>query len=132
MPIPRRRLAAALLLAAAAAPLPGCLLLAGAALGAGIVHVTSEDGAVVLLEVGPEAAFAAARGVLSDRGVLESADREAGLLRGTVGSSSVEVRVEDRGDGKSRVAVEARKNGGVSPDVTTAQQTAAGILERCR
>jgi hypothetical protein len=127
----RRGIAAAALLLAAAA-LPGCLLLAGAAVGAGIVHVTAEDRAVVDLEADPGTAYRTARDVIDDRGLLGTAKEDTRTVAGTIGGSSVEVRVDSRDGGGSRVTVEARRNAGVSPDVETAQQTASAILSRSR
>jgi len=109
---------------------PGCLLLAGAALGAGIVHVTSEDEAMVLLDADFEDALKTSREVLAEKGLLEARDDKAGLVEGSIGSSSVSIRVERGPDTGSKVTVESRKNGGVSPDVTTAQQVASAILAR--
>lgn len=120
----------AVLLAAAALALPGCLLLAGAAIGAGIVHVVGSDSAEVVLEKDRAKVFEAAREEVKTRGVVETADAEAGTISGRVGSSSVEIAVAKETDSTVKVTVESRKNSGISPDPDTAQQVATAIVKR--
>ncbi len=119
-------------LAAGAAALPGCLLVAGAAIGAGIVHATGEDTAEVMVEVPSDAAYAAAREEIRTRGVLESADSDAAHLEGTVGGSTVKVSVSTPTRGEAKVSVSARKNAGISPDFETAEQVAMAIAKRAQ
>ena len=118
--------------AALAAALPGCLLVAGAAIGAGIVHTTGEDTAEVVVEANTASAYAAAREEIRNRGMLESADAESSRVEGTVGGSSVKVSVTSPGTGEAKVSVSARKNGGISPDIETAEQVAMAIVKRTR
>lgn len=125
-----KRLIAVPLLAAAALALPGCLLLAGAAIGAGIVHVVGSDSAEVVLEKDRAKVFEAAREEVKTRGVVETADAEAGTISGKVGSSSVAIAVAKETDSTVKVTVESRMNAGISPDPDTAQQVATAIVKR--
>jgi len=115
---------------AAALAVPGCVFLAGAAIGAGIVHAVGEDSTEVVLEEPYDAVFDASREELRARGVVEAADSEAGLLEGTVGGSSVKITVKRETDTTVRVTVKARKNAGISPDPEAAEQVSYGILRR--
>jgi hypothetical protein len=120
-------------LAASLLLLPGCLLVAGAAVGAGVVYATGEDTAEVRVEVNPAAAYAAAREEVLARGKVETSDPEAGILTGTIGSSSVKVTVrEEAQEGHSFVSVKARTNAGLGPDMETARTLTVAVVKRTR
>ena len=119
--------------AAALVLLPGCLLVAGAAVGAGIVYSTGEDTAEVRVDVNPAAAFAASRQELIARGQLETSDPEKGILTGTIGASTVKVTVwGEVEEGHSRVSVKARTNAGFGPDMETARTLTVAVVKRTR
>ncbi len=128
----RRLLTSAALAAALPLSITGCLFVAGAAIGAGIVHTTGEDTAEVVVEANSASAYAAAREEIQNRGVVESADADSSRVQGTVGGSSVTVSVSSPSSGEARVSVSARKNGGISPDIDTAEQVAMSIVKRTR
>jgi hypothetical protein len=120
-------------LAAALLLLPGCLLVAGAAIGDGIVYTTGEDTAEVRVEVNPAAAFAAAREEFIARGQVETSDADAGTLAGKIGTSNVKVTVwGEAKEGTSRVSVKARTNADLGPDMETARTLSVAIVKRTR
>jgi hypothetical protein len=121
-----------LLAAALAAVLaaPGCVFLAGAAIGAGVVHVVGEDSTEVVVEQSYESVFDASKEELNTKGVVEASDVDAGLVQGSVGSSSVKITVTRETAGSVRITIKARKNGGISPDPDTAEQISYGVLRR--
>ena len=120
-------LAAAL---AAALSAPGCVFLAGAAVGAGVVHVVGEDSTEVVLEQSYESVFDASKEELGAQGTVEASDSEAGLVEGTVGSSSVRITVVRETESSVRVTVKSRKNAGISPDPETAEQISYALVKR--
>jgi hypothetical protein len=128
------RLALVGALAVATAPLPGCLLLAGVAIGAGIVYMVGDDSAEVALHKDREAVFEACRDEVKARGTVDKADASTGDIEGKVGSSSVRISVrseESKGGEKTvKVTVISRKNSGISPDPDTARIVAEGISKR--
>ena len=121
-----------LLAAALAAVLaaPGCVFLAGAAIGAGVVHVVGEDSTEVVLEQSYESVFDASKEELAAKGAVEASDADAGVVEGSVGPSSVTITVTRETDSSVRVTVKARKNGGISPDQETAEEISYGLLRR--
>ncbi len=110
--------------------LQGCLLIAGAAIALGVVHVASEDTTEVNLEGTRDHIYDACEAEMKARGVVEKGDRVGGTLEGRVGGSSVTVTVEKATESAWKVAVRARKNSGISPDLDTAQQVAYAIVKR--
>ena len=125
-----RNLLLASVLALGAAALPGCLLVAGAAIGAGIVYASSDDTAEVRLRTTTAAAYAAAREEVLVRGTVESSDPKSGVLEGKIGSTSVRVTVVAESDGMVKVSVKARSNSGLSPDMDTANQVTVAVVKR--
>lgn len=123
----------AIALAVALLVLPGCLLVAGAAVGAGIVYATGEDTAEVRVDVDAAAAYAASREEVIARGRIETSDPEAGILTATIGTSSVKVTVwADAQEGRSRVSVKARTASGLGPDMETARTLTVAVVKRTR
>jgi hypothetical protein len=116
----------------AAVPLPGCLLVAGAAVGAGVVHATGDDTLEVVLHSGPEAVFAAARAEVAARGTVEREDAALREVDGSADGGSIRVKVLHEADGSARLRVGARKNAGISPDLETAEAVASAILRRVK
>ena len=121
-----------ILVLAAALPLPGCLLLAGAAVGAGVVRVAGEDAAEVVIERDYATVFAASEEEMKARGVLQSSNRETGTLRGRIGGSDLQVSVLREAETSVRARVTARRDSGVSPDPSSARLLATGIVKRTR
>lgn len=123
----------ALALAAALFALPGCVLVAGAAVGAGIVYATGEDSCEVRVEVNGAAAYAASREEVVLRGKVESSDPAVGILEARIGTSDVKVTVvEEAGGTRSVVTVKARSAGGLAPDAETARILAVAVVKRTR
>lgn len=122
-----------LALAAALLLLPGCVLVAGAAVGAGIVYAAGEDTAEVRVDVNAAAAFAASREEIIRRGKIDSADEAAGVIEARIGTSTVTVTVAEEPDGaRSRVTVKARSTAGLAPDMETARILTVAVLRRTR
>ena len=124
-----RALAAAVLLVAAATP-AGCIFVAGAAVGAGVVHATGDDTLEVVLHSPPSRVWDEAEEVLRTHGTV---DRSYPAIRGhdaTFDGASVTVTVLEEPDGSSRLRVRARRNAGISPDLETAERVASLILKR--
>lgn len=121
-----------LLAAALAAVLaaPGCVFLAGAAIGAGVVHVVGEDSTEVVVEQSYQSVFDASKEELGAQGVVEASDSDSGMVEGSVGSSSVRITVRRETDSSVRLIIKARKNAGISPDPETAEQLSYGVLRR--
>lgn len=105
---------------------PGCLLLAGAAAGAGAVLVSGEDTAYVDLKTDRDTAYRKATAVVEVAGRVTSSSPDLGTLAGEVEKSDVEVDVFLVGDA-ARVSVKARKLGKTVPDLELAQRLAAEI-----
>jgi len=122
-----------LALAAALLILPGCLLVAGAAVGAGIVYSTGEDTAEVMVDVNGAAAFAATREEIILRGTIESADDAKGVIEARIGTSTVRATITRGREGhQSLVTVKARTNGGLGPDMETARILTVAVVKRTR
>ena|SRR5688572_20447881 len=122
-----------LALAAALLLLPGCVLVAGAAVGAGIVYAAGEDTCEVRVDVDGDAAFAASRAEVVRRGSVDSTDEALGVIEARIGDSSVRVTVvEEGGGGHSLVRVKARTLVGLAPDRGTAEAVAVAVVRRTR
>jgi hypothetical protein len=117
-------------LAAGSAALPGCLLVAGAAIGAGVVYAAGDDTAEVRVHATADSAYTAAREEVLLRGVVDSSDPDAGVLEGKIGTSHVRVRVVTEPDGLVKVTVRARTSSGIGPDMDTANDVAVAIVRR--
>jgi len=125
-----KRIALALSLLAVAATLPGCLLVAGAAVGAGVVHATGDDTLEVVLRAPPSRVYDEALEHLRGRGALERSDPAARVHEASVDGASVTVTVLEEEPGSARLRVRARRNAGISPDLETAERVASAILKR--
>jgi hypothetical protein len=121
--------AAALLLVAATA-LPGCMIVAGAAVGAGVVHATGDDTLEVVLHSPPGKVYDEALEVVRTRGAIEASRPAVREIDGSVSGASITVTVLPEQSGQSRLRVKARRNAGISPDLETAEQVASWILKR--
>ena len=112
------------------APLPGCVLLVGAAIGAGVVHATSEDSVEVLFDAGFDEVYDVCEAQLERAGTVEVSDDLRGVLEGTVEDSELRITVDPTRQGYQRVTVTARKLSGLSPDLETAQWLADAVVRR--
>lgn len=126
------RIAPIILLVVLAAATPGCLLVAGAAIGAGAVHALGEDSSEVTLDRSRSVVMDAARSEIEARGVLDAVDEGPGRYEGTVEKTAVTVIVGGEVDGLVKVTVSARKNSGFTPDPVLADSIAHAIARRCR
>lgn len=118
--------AASMFLLASLLALPGCVFVAGAAIGAGIVAATSEDTAQVDLDARVADVFATAVGVVERRGEVTGSSERSGEVEGNVGNSSVDVSVFAVNE-FTRVRVTARKLVGALPDLSLAEDIAREI-----
>lgn len=125
-----KRLVLLAALAAGTVALPGCLLVAGAAIGAGVVYAAGDDTAEVRVHASADSAYTAAREEVLRRGVVDSSDPAAGVLEGRIGTSRVRVRVVSEPDGLVKVTVRARTGSGLGPDMDTANDVAVAIVRR--
>ena len=126
----RRSILAAVLFLAAPV-LPGCLLVAGAAVGAGVVYAAGEDSSEVRVEADAARAYSAAREEVILRGTLQTSDAAGGTLTARIGTSDVTVKVVgEPTENRTRVTVTARANAGISPDRDTAERVAVAIVKR--
>ncbi len=114
----------------ALAPLPSCVLLVGAAIGAGVVHAISEDSVEVLFEAGFDEVYDVCEAQLERAGTVERSDDLRGELEGATVDSQVEITIDTTRQGYQRVTVRPRKLSGLSPDLETAQWLADAISRR--
>ena len=121
---------AAALLVIAATALPGCMIVAGAAVGAGVVHATGDDTLEVVLHSPPGKVYDEAEEVVRTRGAIEARRPLLREIDGSVSGASVTVTVLPEEPSQSRLRVKARRNAGISPDLETAEQVASWILKR--
>lgn len=108
---------------------PSCALAVGVAIGAGIVHTTSEDTVEAIIEDSTEAVFRAAEAVLEGRGVVRAADLERLRIEGESDGAEVQMRIQAAENGRSRLEVRARRLQGLSPDLETAKRTARAVVD---
>ncbi len=106
--------------------LPGCLLLAGAAAGAGAIVVTGEDTVTVDIRASRDAVYATAEDQVESAGEVTGTYPESGIINAEVEDSKVEVAVRTVDD-FTRVRVKARKLAGTVPDLDLAQKLAREI-----
>ena len=111
-------------------PSGGCALAVGAAIGAGVVHTTSEDSVELTLGSSEADAFEAAEAVVDELGAVRLADSKRGQIEGTVEQSEVTIATSTTESGRARVTVSARRVAGLSPDLETARKIAGSIAER--
>ena len=121
---------AAVLLLLAATALPGCMIVAGAAVGAGVIHATGDDTLEVVLHSPPGRVYDEAEQVVRTRGAIEATRPLVREIDGSVSGASITVTVLPEEPGNSRLRVKARRNAGISPDLETAEQVASWILKR--
>ncbi|RMH01691.1 MAG: DUF3568 family protein [Planctomycetota bacterium] len=119
-----------LALALGSAVLPGCALLVGAAIGAGVVYAVSEDSVEVLFDAPFDEVFDVCEAQLERSGRVELSDDARGAVEGSVRDSEVSIRIETTRQGLQRVTVTARKYEGLGPDLETAQWLADAISRR--
>lgn len=124
----KNRSSARLLILALALPLlPGCLLAAGAAVGAGVVAATSEDTAQVdLKSAPPQEVYDTALNLVENEGDVTSSDPGNWNLTGEIEKSKVTITIFRVND-FTRVRVKARKLGGTLPDLDLAKRIANDI-----
>ncbi len=113
-----------------AASLPGCLLVAGAAIAAGVVHTVGDDVAEVTLESSTERVFEASENELASRSNGFRSYKGSLRIEGRVGASDVTITLDALPKESTRLRVVARKHEGLSPDVETAHQVAFAIVKR--
>jgi len=106
--------------------LPGCLLVAGAAVGAGVVAATSEDTAQVDLRASRDEVFMTALRIVEAEGNVTDSNPGTGRIEGKVDGSSVLVKVFVVGD-LTRVTVKSRQIGGAFADLDLAESLATDI-----
>lgn len=114
----------------AAALLPGCVLLVGAAIGAGVVHAVSEDSVEVLFDAGFDEVYDVCEAQLERAGTVTASDDLRGVLEGSAEESRIDITIDTTRQGLQRVRVTARRFSGLSPDLETAQWLADAISRR--
>lgn len=125
-----RRMSTLLVVSLCLAQTPGCLLVAGAAIAVGVVHVTSDDTAEVLLDGSTDTIFEHVEKEMASRGTVTFSNRVGRRLEGEIGNADLVVTLERATDKTSRVRATARKNAGVSPDKDVAQEFLVGVTKR--
>ncbi len=118
----------ALVLSTAAA---GCLVAVGAAVGAGVVVASGEDGAEIQFdEEEKDVVWDATYAVTDEWGVVTIVDRERGFLEAKEGETTVTVSVWSVGDRGVKVRFKARKLGSTIPDRHRAEMLAHALSDR--
>lgn len=122
-------LAALLFLGLAA---PSCVLVAGAAIGAGAMYALGEDSVRIYLDYGMDDVYSAAEAEFQDRGSLESMDQgiKEGQLSARVEEHQVEVFLTRITDNTTELVVKARKWSDLAPNLELAQQVSDRIAYR--
>jgi len=115
------RLAAIPILLLCLATLPGCLLVAGAAVGAGALIVTADDTVEVLIERDVRTVYEAALAELDARGTSMNRNPEFRRCEGEIGGSHVWIEVSPDKHDATRLRVRARKLEGTLPDLDLAR-----------
>lgn len=127
-----RSLAVPVVLCLGLAGLGSCVLIAGAAIGAGAMYALGEDSTEIFLDVTLDGAYAAAQAELQETGELDE-------ISGGVGESSVSGRLDDDRvdiflsritDNTTRVVVQARKWADLAPNLELAERVADRIAYR--
>jgi hypothetical protein len=114
---------------ACVAALPGCLLAAGAAVGVGVIVVTAEDTAEVVLERDVTTVYEAALAEVDIRGKTFHRNPEFHRFEGTVGDSDVSVDVVPYEKERTKLRIRARKLGGTLPDASLARSLSNAIVD---
>ena len=109
---------------------PGCALAVGVAIGAGIVHTTSEDTVEATLERSTAEVFAAAESVLVGRGEVRAADADRLRIEGETDGAEVTMTIVAVDGERARIEVRARRLQGLSPDLETAKRVARAVVEK--
>lgn len=121
-----RRFGKVVLFGGLIALLPGCLLAAGAAIGAGVVAATSEDTARVDVVADPDDVYDFTIDLMETRGDVTSLEATSRRIEGEIGGSSVKVHIFVVKD-YTRVDVQARQIAGAFPDLDLAKDVAGQI-----
>ncbi len=117
---------------ALASALPGCLFVAGAAVGAGALVVTADDSVETTLESPFDRVYGIAVEEIQRRGTITLQTKEFGRLEGDVvvpNDSHVVVKIERLDDATVKLTVSARTLGSTLPDQDTAKAVATSIIE---
>lgn len=109
---------------------PGCALAVGVAIGAGIVHTTSEDTVEATLERSTAEVFAAAESVLEGRGEVRATDADRLRIEGETDGAEVTMTIVAVDGERARIEVRARRLQGLSPDLETAKRVARAVVEK--
>jgi len=107
---------------------PGCLFVAGAAVVGGVVYVTRDDEAEVILDGTPDALYPTCEKELAARGKVTLSSKSSRRLEGDLGGANVVITLEPVTEKTTRIRCTARKNGGVTPDKDTAQDYLNAVL----
>jgi hypothetical protein len=110
--------------------LSGCILVAGAAVGAAAVGVSTDDTIEVVVKETPERAYDAAFQELDERGTLLDRDPEQFYLEGKIEGTFYRVDILAQRGKACRVRVKARKLEKTLPDLAAAQALANSISTR--
>jgi hypothetical protein len=124
------RICVVTLLALELALAPGCLFVAGAAVGAGVIVAAGEDGAEIRFDEDRDIVWDAAYAVADDWGVITSVDRDRGTLEAKEGDTTVTADVVHLESGAVRVRFRARKLGATIPDRERAEILAENLARR--
>lgn len=109
---------------------PGCLVMAGAAVGAGVVVATGEDAAEIRFVEDRDVVWDATYAVADEWGAVTAVERERGFLEAKEGDTTVTVDVAERDSGAIRVRFRARKLGSTIPDRERAEILAENLARR--
>ncbi|MGB0953901.1 MAG: DUF3568 family protein [Planctomycetota bacterium] len=112
--------------------LGSCVLVAGAAIGAGAMYALGEDSTEVFVDAPMEDAYAAAQAELQEKGELDEIAGGLGesSVVGKVDGHKVEVYLTRITDNATRVVVQARKWADLAPNLELAQRLADRIAYR--
>ena len=111
---------------------PSCVLVAGAALGAGAMYALGEDSVRIFVESDMADTYAAAEAEFQDRGSLESMEQgiKEGRLSARVDDDQVDVFLTRITDNTTEMVVQARKWKDLAPNLELAQQVSDRIAYR--
>lgn len=111
---------------------PSCVLVAGAALGAGAMYALGEDSVRIFVESDMDDTYAAAEAEFQDRGSLESMEQgiKEGRLTARVDDDQVDVFLTRITDNTTEMVVQARKWKDLAPNLELAQQVSDRIAYR--
>jgi len=112
--------------------LGSCVLIAGAAIGAGAMYALGEDSTEIYLDADLEDAYAAAQAEFQEKGELEevSAGVAESSVSGRMGEDRVDIFLTRITDNTTRVVVQARKWADLAPNLPVADRVADRIAYR--